>query len=386
MGVRLESAIMYTLFAIVGTSALAGAFSHMHDWTIAAINEIRVSYGLQPDTADFYGWLNAAISELLPLGSLLAFRRGQRLGVGTRFPLWMMLGSAGLSLLAQLSYTGIPIPGDGVLLAALPALATMVLMKFAFADADKVRAVMAKQHQEAARKTELAQRQRREQAALAAETADRQRREQAALAAELAERERREAAALAREEREHAAELELQRITAQQAGLTERARIEAEARDREQARQAETERAVRVAREQVEAEADAAVKRAEAARIEAEAQAQRKAAELLSASPPPPVVRGGKQAPQAGPERGKRVRRTPEQAKALVAATLAGLPPDATTTARVEAITRALGVSERRAYDLLALTTDAATASPVVGKGGVSSEGRPTLALVSSGG
>ncbi|SCL16871.1 hypothetical protein GA0074694_1801 [Micromonospora inyonensis] len=55
---RVEDVILVLIVLVVGGLAGAASFTHVHDWTMA---------NSPAGTGDWFGWANAAISELLPL-------------------------------------------------------------------------------------------------------------------------------------------------------------------------------------------------------------------------------------------------------------------------------------------------------------------------------
>src|SRR3712207_6431872 len=116
-----ERAESYALAAILTTVALAAgwaSFTHVHDWTM------RHS---PPGTPGAFGWVNAVISELVPVAAFLTIRRRRRTGAPIAYPVGLLLASATLSLAAQLAVAQ-PSP-SGWLLSAVPALAFMALVK-----------------------------------------------------------------------------------------------------------------------------------------------------------------------------------------------------------------------------------------------------------------
>lgn len=62
---RVENAVLALIVTVVGVAAGAAAFTHMHDWTMTNSPE---------GTADWFGWANACISELVPVAALLSIR------------------------------------------------------------------------------------------------------------------------------------------------------------------------------------------------------------------------------------------------------------------------------------------------------------------------
>ncbi|MFJ8833692.1 DUF2637 domain-containing protein, partial [Micromonospora aurantiaca] len=78
----------------------------------------------------WFGWANAAISELLPFAALLTIRRRRRTGGPVGYPLFLLVCAVALSLAAQLAVAK-PSP-SGWLLSAVPALAFLGLSKLVF--------------------------------------------------------------------------------------------------------------------------------------------------------------------------------------------------------------------------------------------------------------
>lgn len=367
-GVGAEDYVQFVILGLVVSAALAGAFTHMHDWTIDAIDGALSAIGSDKRTPDWIGWANAVISELLPTSSILSYRKRQRQGRSTTVPIIIFIGSAGVSLLAQLSATGVEVPGAAQFLACLPALAVMILGKVILADVEHA-AKQAERAEERARRkaTTVARRQAfaAKQAQRAAELAAEQARQRAELAAELA-------AEQARRDAEHAAELERQRLAAiaaaeaervriEQAALTERERIaaderraEREARQRIEAERIEAERrrldeAARIRAEgeaeaaRIAAAAEARRVEAEAARLEAETQARRAAAERIAAARH--EARGGAVGGSDDEATRERRRRPAAETAALVDDVLAALPDGTERPAAVLAVVAALNVT-----------------------------------------
>jgi hypothetical protein len=113
-----------TLTAILTTVALAAgwaSFSHVHDWTMRHT---------PAGTPDAFGWVNAVISELVPVAALLTIKRRRRAGGPIGYPLFLLVAAGTLSLSAQLAVAQ-PSP-SGWLLSAVPALAFMALVKLVF--------------------------------------------------------------------------------------------------------------------------------------------------------------------------------------------------------------------------------------------------------------
>ncbi|WP_435055183.1 DUF2637 domain-containing protein [Micromonospora aurantiaca (nom. illeg.)] len=118
---RVEGLVLVLIVLIVGGLAGAASFTHVHDWTMA---------NSPAGTGDWFGWANAAISELLPLAALLTIRRRRRTGGPVGYPLFLLVCAVALSLAAQLAVAK-PSP-SGWLLSAVPALAFLGLSKLVF--------------------------------------------------------------------------------------------------------------------------------------------------------------------------------------------------------------------------------------------------------------
>jgi hypothetical protein len=115
---RVESAALVLILATVALAAGWASFTHVHDWTMRHV---------PPGTPDAFGWVNAVISELVPVAALLTIKRRRRTRQPIGYPLFLLLASGSLSLAAQLA---VATPGpSGWLLSAVPALAFMALVK-----------------------------------------------------------------------------------------------------------------------------------------------------------------------------------------------------------------------------------------------------------------
>ncbi|MFC0097495.1 DUF2637 domain-containing protein [Micromonospora marina] len=118
---RVEGVVLVLIVLTVGGLAGAASFTHVHDWTMA---------NSPTGTGDWFGWANAAISELLPLAALLTIRRRRRTGGPIGYPMFLLVCAVALSLSAQLAVAK---PGvSGWLLSAVPALAFLGLSKLIF--------------------------------------------------------------------------------------------------------------------------------------------------------------------------------------------------------------------------------------------------------------
>ncbi|MFC0526762.1 DUF2637 domain-containing protein [Phytohabitans kaempferiae] len=115
---RIEGVVLVLILLVVGGLAGAASFTHVHDWTM---------HNSPAGTGDWFGWANAAISELIPLAALLTIRRRRRTGGSTGYPMFLLVAAVCLSLAAQLAVAK---PGlSGWLLSAVPALAFLGLSK-----------------------------------------------------------------------------------------------------------------------------------------------------------------------------------------------------------------------------------------------------------------
>ncbi len=117
---RAENATQLLVLLATGGMAGAASFTHMHDWTM------QVS---PTGTPNWFGWTNAIISELGPLAFALEMRRRRRNGLPIGLPATLLILAGGLSLAAQVSQAGNSLAGW--ILAAVPALAFMALVKLA---------------------------------------------------------------------------------------------------------------------------------------------------------------------------------------------------------------------------------------------------------------
>ncbi|MBQ1027651.1 DUF2637 domain-containing protein [Micromonospora sp. C95] len=121
---RVEGVVLVLIVLVVGGLAGAASFTHVHDWTMA---------NSPTGTGDWFGWANAAISELLPLAALLTIRQRRRTGGPIGYPMFLLVCAVALSLAAQLAVAK---PGlSGWLLSAVPALAFLGLSKLVFSTA-----------------------------------------------------------------------------------------------------------------------------------------------------------------------------------------------------------------------------------------------------------
>ena len=118
---RIEALTLAAILTTVAVAAGWASFTHVHDWTMRHAPQ---------GTPDLFGWVNAVISELVPVAAFLTIRRRRRAGEPIGYPLALLIAAAALSLAAQLAVAQ-PSP-SGWLLSAVPALAFMALVKLVF--------------------------------------------------------------------------------------------------------------------------------------------------------------------------------------------------------------------------------------------------------------
>ncbi|GAB1688368.1 hypothetical protein [Krasilnikovia sp. M28-CT-15] len=118
---RVETFTLAAILTVVAVAAGWASFTHVHDWTMRHT---------PPGTPDAFGWVNAVISELVPVAAFLTIKRRRRAGASIGYPLALLIAAAALSLAAQLAVAQ-PSP-SGWLLSAVPALAFMALVKLVF--------------------------------------------------------------------------------------------------------------------------------------------------------------------------------------------------------------------------------------------------------------
>jgi hypothetical protein len=120
---RMQDGVLLVIVLLVGVMAGAASFNHVHDFTIAN----------SPDgTADWFGWANAVISELIPTAALIEIGRRRRKNPATKvgYPMVLLVAAISVSLTAQLAVAK---PGVfGWMVSALPALAFFALSKLVF--------------------------------------------------------------------------------------------------------------------------------------------------------------------------------------------------------------------------------------------------------------
>src|SRR3954463_15498794 len=125
---RTESVLLAVILTVVAVAAGWASFTHVHDWTMRHT---------PAGTPDAFGWVNAVISELIPVAAVLTIKRRRRTGQPIGYPLFLLIAAGALSLSAQLAVAQ-PSP-SGWLLSAGPALAFMALVKLVFASTPGVK-------------------------------------------------------------------------------------------------------------------------------------------------------------------------------------------------------------------------------------------------------
>ncbi|WP_374238267.1 hypothetical protein [Actinoplanes sp. DH11] len=119
---RIESLALAVILTVVAVAAGWASFTHVHDWTMRHT---------PAGTPDAFGWVNAVISELVPVAALLTIKQRRKADASIAYPLFLLIAAGTLSLSAQLAVAQ-PSP-SGWLLSAVPALAFMALVKLVFA-------------------------------------------------------------------------------------------------------------------------------------------------------------------------------------------------------------------------------------------------------------
>lgn len=115
---KIELGIEIGILIVIGIFTGWASFTHVHDWTMA---------NSTAGTNDWFGWVNAVISELVPVAALLEIRRRRRNGKPVKYPMFLMSAAVTVSLVAQLSEA--KPTAMGWLVSALPALAFLGLSK-----------------------------------------------------------------------------------------------------------------------------------------------------------------------------------------------------------------------------------------------------------------
>jgi hypothetical protein len=81
-------------------------------------------------TADWFGWANAVITELIPTAALIIIARRRRTGASIGYPMFLLVVAVLLSMTAQLAVAQPSV--FGWMVSALPALAFFALSKLVF--------------------------------------------------------------------------------------------------------------------------------------------------------------------------------------------------------------------------------------------------------------
>ncbi|MFG1609289.1 hypothetical protein [Actinoplanes sp. NPDC049265] len=120
---RLQDGTLLLIVLLVGLMAGAASFNHVHDWTLE---------NSPPGTADWFGWANAVISELIPTASLIEIGRRRRRSHAAKvgYPMVLLVAAVSVSLTAQLAVAESTV--FGWMVSALPALAFFALSKLVF--------------------------------------------------------------------------------------------------------------------------------------------------------------------------------------------------------------------------------------------------------------
>ncbi|MGA5306952.1 hypothetical protein [Micromonospora taraxaci] len=118
---RLQDGVLVLIVLLVGAMAGAASFNHVHDWTIS---------NSPTGTADWFGWANAVITELIPIAAMIVIIRRRKTGGPIGYPMFLLIAAVGLSLTAQLAVAKPTV--FGWMVSALPALAFFALSKLVF--------------------------------------------------------------------------------------------------------------------------------------------------------------------------------------------------------------------------------------------------------------
>ncbi len=87
-----EGLILAAILTTVAVAAGWASFTHVHDWTMRHT---------PAGTPDAFGWVNAVISELVPVAALLTIKRRRRAGAPIGYPLFLLIAAGTLSLSAK---------------------------------------------------------------------------------------------------------------------------------------------------------------------------------------------------------------------------------------------------------------------------------------------
>jgi hypothetical protein len=115
---RVERAVLHTVLLGVGGASMAVAWVHVKAWTM---------HHVAAGTGDWVGWVNAAVSELVPVAAALVIRRRRAAGQPYGMPVFVLAAFGGFSLAAQVAEA--PPSPSGWLLAAVPSLGAAAVIK-----------------------------------------------------------------------------------------------------------------------------------------------------------------------------------------------------------------------------------------------------------------
>jgi hypothetical protein len=115
---RLERVVMTVILLGVGAASMAVAWTHVKDWTM---------HHASPGTGAWVGWVNAAVSELVPIAAGLVIRRRRNAGERFGMALFVLAAFGLFSLAAQVAEA--PRSLSGWLLAAVPSLGALAVVK-----------------------------------------------------------------------------------------------------------------------------------------------------------------------------------------------------------------------------------------------------------------
>jgi hypothetical protein len=118
---RATNGLLVAIVLAVGLMAGAASFTHVHDWTM---------HNSPAYTANWFGWANAVITELIPTAALIVIARRRRNNTPIGYPMLLLVVAVGLSLTAQLAVARPSV--FGWMVSALPALAFFALSKLVF--------------------------------------------------------------------------------------------------------------------------------------------------------------------------------------------------------------------------------------------------------------
>ncbi|MFC3383342.1 hypothetical protein [Couchioplanes azureus] len=120
---RLQDGILLVIVLLTGLMAGAASFHHVHEFTIN---------NSPKNTADWFGWANAVICELIPTACLIEIGRRRRHDpqASVRYPMALLVAAVAVSLTAQLAVAKPSV--FGWMVSALPALAFFAVSKLVF--------------------------------------------------------------------------------------------------------------------------------------------------------------------------------------------------------------------------------------------------------------